>query len=88
MIYIGKIIQQTTKAIIPVRRKRRTNPIISQKRVLTRLLRKASFTELGFEYSFEKIIKPLTLVSILDFKKNVPISTYEEFNETWLENIL
>ncbi len=88
MIYIGKIIQQTTKAIIPVRRKRRTNPIISQKRVLTRLLRKASFTELGFEYSFEKIIKPLTGVSIADFQKYVPISTYEEFNETWLEKIL
>ncbi|MFM8243967.1 MAG: GH3 auxin-responsive promoter family protein, partial [Crocinitomicaceae bacterium] len=88
MIYIGKLIQQTTKAIIPVRRIRRTNALLSQKRVLTRLIRKAGFTELGFEYSFEKIIKPLTGVSIKEFQENVPISSYEEFNEKWIKKLL
>ncbi|MFM7467374.1 MAG: GH3 auxin-responsive promoter family protein [Crocinitomicaceae bacterium] len=88
MIYIGKLIQQTTKAIIPVRRIRRPNALLSQKRVLTRLIRKAGFTELGFEYSFEKIIKPLTGVSMKEFQENVPISSYEEFNEKWIKKLL
>ena len=88
MIYIGKIIQQTTRAIIPVRKTRRINALLTQKKVLTRLIRKASITELGFQYSFDKLIKPISGVSISAFQRQVPITTYEEFYDLWLKRQL
>jgi hypothetical protein len=87
MIYIGKIIQQTTKGIISVR-KRSSNPLILQKKVLTKLLRKAMLTEISFSYDFEKMLKPITGLSIEEFQKRIPISTYDEFFELWLTRIL
>ena len=88
MIYIGKIIQQTTRAIIPARKTRRINALLTQKKVLTRLIRKASITELGFQYSFDKLIKPISGVSISAFQRQVPITTYEEFYDLWLKRQL
>ncbi len=88
MIYIGKFIQQTTKAIIPPRQKRRVDPLLLQKRTLAKLIRKALLTEISFEYDFEKMIKPISGISISEFQKKVPISTYEEFYELWLNRLL
>jgi hypothetical protein len=87
MIYIGKIIQQTTKRIIPVK-KRLINPLILQKKVLIKLLRKAMLTEISFSYDFEKMLKPITGISIEEFQNRIPISTYDEFFDMWIIRIL
>jgi hypothetical protein len=88
MIYIGKFIQQTTQAIIPPRRKRKVDALLVQKRILAKLIRKALLTEISFEYNFEKMIKPISGISISEFQEKVPISTYDQFYELWLKRLL
>ena len=88
MIYIGKFIQQTTQAIIPPRRKRKVDPLLLQKRTLSKLIRKALLTEISFEYNFEKMIKPITGLSLSEFQQKVPISTYDQFYDLWLRRLL
>lgn len=87
MIYIGKFIQQTTQAIIPPR-KRKQNAFLMQKRTLSKLIRKALLTEISFEYNFDKMLKPISGISISEFQKMVPISTYDEFFDLWITRIL
>ena len=88
MIYIGKFIQQTTQAIIPPRSNRKVNALVLQKRTLTKLVRKALLTEFSFEYNFEKMIKPISGISISEFQQKVPISNYDQFYELWLKRQL
>jgi hypothetical protein len=88
MIYIGKFIQQTTQAIIPPRRKRKVNALLLQKKTLSKLIRKSLLTEISFEYNFDKMIKPISGISIREFQQNVPISTYDQFHELWIKRLL
>jgi hypothetical protein len=88
MIYIGKFIQQTTNAILPVRSRRREIPINLQKKVLSKLVRRALLTEISFEYNFEKFFKPLSGISISEFQSRIPISSYNEFHDKWLKRQL
>lgn len=88
MIYIGKFIQQTTQAIIPPRRKRKVNSFLLQKKTLSKLIRKALLTEISFEYNFDKMIKPISGLSISEFQQKVPISTYDQFHDLWIKRQL
>jgi hypothetical protein len=88
MIYIGKLIQQTTQGIIPTRKNRRVNTSLMQKKTLSKLIRKALLTEISFEYDFDRMIKPVSGLSISEFQQNVPISTYDQFYELWIKRQL
>lgn len=88
MIYIGKFIQQTKQAIIPPRRKRKVNAFLMQKKTLSKLIRRALLTEISFEYNFDKIIKPISGLSIIEFQRRVPISSYDQFFELWIKRQL
>ncbi|PZP49889.1 MAG: GH3 auxin-responsive promoter [Pseudopedobacter saltans] len=53
-----------------------------QKKALTRLLRKARFTEFGQEYNFDKILLDKTNL-IASFQENVPITSYNGIYKDW-----
>ena len=65
-----------------------SNPIAAQREVLQDLITSAQYTEFGRKYNFEK------LFSISEYKKNVPISEYDDIKQYILrmmngeENIL
>ncbi len=56
-------------------------PLKTQEKTLDHLIQKASATEFGIEYGFNKI------KSYDDFKKNVPLQSYEDFFP-WIERNL
>ncbi|MEO5781713.1 MAG: GH3 auxin-responsive promoter family protein [Ginsengibacter sp.] len=65
-----------------------SNPVAAQREVLQDLITSAQYTEFGRKYNFEK------LFSISEYKKNVPISEYDDIKQYILrmmngeENIL
>jgi hypothetical protein len=65
---------------------RNLRPILYQRRVLRKLLRKASFTAFGKHYDFREILKSDN--AIAQFQQNVPIFDYDSIHAQWWHRTL
>ena len=60
---------------------RKVPAVVQQKKVLTKLIRKAQLTAFGENYNFADILKEKDIVKA--FKKNVPIHDYNKMHNDW-----
>lgn len=79
-VKLGKAIEQENKS-----------PFKLQRKQLRKLLREGQFTEIGKKYHFDKVLEPLSILSLSNkkefyklYKKNVPIYSYNKiYKEFW-----
>jgi hypothetical protein len=83
-VKLGKAIEQENKS-----------PFKLQKKQLKKLLKMSMFTEIGKKYHFDRVLAPLSLLSLSNkrefynrYKKNVPIYSYNRiYNEFWHKSL-
>jgi hypothetical protein len=66
---------------LPVEKRSRFNPYKTQRKVLSKLLRKAQFTAFGEYYHFTKILHDKDFVTT--FRESVPIHDYNSMFQRW-----
>jgi len=66
---------------LPVEKRSRIDPYKTQRKVLSKLLRKAQFTAFGEYYHFTKILHDKDIVSA--FRESVPIHDYNSMFQRW-----
>jgi hypothetical protein len=84
MPILGSIIKKAyeiRKYPIDQRRKKQTDPFLTQKKTLKKLLKKAQFTSFGEYYNFSEILREPD--PIRAFQKNVPIYDYNLMFRKW-----
>ncbi len=66
---------------LPVEKRNRIDPYKTQRKVLSKLLRKAQFTAFGEYYHFTKLLRDKDFVSA--FRESVPIHDYNSMFQRW-----
>ena len=82
MPIFGSIIKKAYElSNLPVEKRSRIDPYKTQRKVLSKLLRKAQFTAFGEYYHFTKILHDKDIVSA--FRESVPIHDYNSIFQRW-----
>ena len=83
MPILGSIIKKAFELRnLPVEKQRRKqNPVVAQKRVLKKLLRKAQYTAIGEHYRFSDLLNSDNIIH--DFKQAVPVHNYQTMYKRW-----
>lgn len=83
MPIIGKLLKKTTE-ISYKRNFNKGKEYINQLKTLEKLIEKAKNTNFGLHYNFHEFAESESLVE--GYIKNVPITDYEDFYESWLKD--
>ena len=82
MPILGSIIKKAYELRnIPFEKKSKTDAFISQKKVLTKLLKKAQHTAFGEYYNYTEILKQEDIVDA--YRKQVPVYDYNSMFRKW-----
>lgn len=85
MAIVGKLIKKTT-AISYKRNAKKGVEYKHQLQALRNLLESAKNTKFGFYHSFHEVLKKVDAVTY--FQKNVPLTDYDTFYKSWLEETI
>lgn len=85
MAIIGSILKGTAKIGNQLGEKKKFDYSL-QTKVLQKLLDKAKSTQFGREYNFKEILHSTS--PLVEFSSRIPITTYDEFHDKWLNRAL
>lgn len=85
MPIIGKLLKKTTE-ITYKRKFKKGKEYINQLNTLGKLIDKAKNTRFGLHHDFHEILKHADFVE--SYQKNVPITDYETFYDSWLKDTI